>query len=195
MTWGVPLLVSYHIAFSYCSWGSQGKNTEVLAIPFSSGPLSVRPLHHDLPVLGSPQAWLGFIDLDKALVLVWLDWLVFCEYGFSVPALWCPLATPTILLGFLLPWVWGISSWLLQQSTPAAPYLGRWVSPYRHRSWPSTWDSSSRPSCACAATTPQVAPPGHRPNSINYNVSHNQGLPHSKESELIWCDFPIPLSL
>ena len=22
MTWGVPLLVSYHFAFSYCSWGS-----------------------------------------------------------------------------------------------------------------------------------------------------------------------------
>ena len=54
----------------------------------------------------APQAWLGFIELDKAVVLVWLDWLDFCEYGFSVPALWCPLATPTILLGFLLPWTW-----------------------------------------------------------------------------------------
>ena len=29
MIWGVPLSVSYHFAFSYCSWGSQGKNTEV----------------------------------------------------------------------------------------------------------------------------------------------------------------------
>ena len=29
MTWGVPLSVSYHFGFSYCSWGSQGKNTEV----------------------------------------------------------------------------------------------------------------------------------------------------------------------
>ena len=29
MTWGVPLLISYHFAFSYCSWGSQGRNTEV----------------------------------------------------------------------------------------------------------------------------------------------------------------------
>ena len=29
MTWGVPLLVSYHFAFSYCSLGSQGKNTKV----------------------------------------------------------------------------------------------------------------------------------------------------------------------
>ena len=30
-----------------------------------------------------------------------------------------------------LPWAWGISSRLLQQSTAAAPYLGRGVSPYR----------------------------------------------------------------
>ena len=37
----------------------------------------------------------------------------------------CPLATPTVLLGFLLPWTWGISSRLLQQSAAAAPYLGR----------------------------------------------------------------------
>ena len=29
-TWGVYLSVSYLFAFSYCSWGSQGKNTEVV---------------------------------------------------------------------------------------------------------------------------------------------------------------------
>ena len=34
-----------------------------------------------------------------------------------------PLATPTVLLGFLLPWTWGISSRLLQQNAAAAPYL------------------------------------------------------------------------
>ena len=34
--------MSYLFAFSYCSWDSQGKNTEVVAIPFSSGPHSVR---------------------------------------------------------------------------------------------------------------------------------------------------------
>ena len=65
-----------------------------------------------------------------------------------------PLATPTVLLGFLLPWTWGISSWLLQQIAAAAPYLGRGVSPHHHPSWPSTWDSSSRPSCPHAATAP-----------------------------------------
>ena len=36
------------------------------AIPFSSGPHSVRPLHHDPPVLGGTE-------LDKAVVLVLLD--------------------------------------------------------------------------------------------------------------------------
>ena len=59
---------------------------------------------------------------------MWSDWLVFCDYNFSASALWCLLATPTILLGFLLPWTWGISSWLIQQSADAAPYLG-WVAP------------------------------------------------------------------
>ena len=76
------------------------------------------------PSLVAPRAWLSFIELDKAVVLVWLDRLVFCDYGFSVSALLFPLAIPTVLLGFLLPWTWGISSWLLQQSTAAALYLG-----------------------------------------------------------------------
>ena len=30
MNWGVPLSESYNFAFSYCSWGSQGKNNEVV---------------------------------------------------------------------------------------------------------------------------------------------------------------------
>ena len=36
-----------------------------------------------------------------------------------------PLATPTVLLGFLLPWMWDISSRLLQQSTAAALTLNK----------------------------------------------------------------------
>ena len=78
-----------------------------LATPFSSGQQSVRPLHHDPSVLGGPT-WHGcFTELDKAVVL-WSDWLVFCDCGFSLSALWCPLSVPTVLLGFLLPWTWGI---------------------------------------------------------------------------------------
>ena len=71
MIWEVPLSVSYHFAFSYCSWGSQGKNTEVVChcllqwTPFcqTSPPWPVR--------LGWPHmAGLSFIELDKAVVCV-----------------------------------------------------------------------------------------------------------------------------
>ena len=80
--------------------------------------------------LGWPHTtWLSLTELDKVVVL-WSDWLVFCDYGFSVPALWCPLATPTVLPGFLLPRIWGISSRLLQESAAAAPYLGGGESPH-----------------------------------------------------------------
>ena len=62
--------------------------------------------------LGWPHtAWLSFIELDKGVVHV-ISWLVFCDYGFSLSALWCLLATPITLLGFFLPWTWGISSQL-----------------------------------------------------------------------------------
>ena len=118
----------------------------------------------------APWARLSFIELDKAVVLVWLDWLVFCEYGFSVFALWCPLAMPTVLLRFLLPWAWGISSRLLQQSAATAPYLGRGVSPHHRPSWPSMWDSSSRPSCTCAATDPWMWGWSSRPPSLALGV-------------------------
>ena len=42
LTWGVHLSMSCLFAFS---WGSQGESTEVIAIPFSSGPYFVRTLH------------------------------------------------------------------------------------------------------------------------------------------------------
>ena len=60
---------------------------------------------------------------------MWSDWLVVCDCGFSLSALWCPLSVPAILFGFLLPWTWSTSSLLLQQSAPAAPYLGCGVAP------------------------------------------------------------------
>ena len=111
MTWGVPLSVSYHFAFSYCSWGSQGKNTEVVCHSLLQWTTFCQISPPWPARLGWPhRAWLSFIELDKAVVLVWLDWLVFRDYVFSVSALWSPLATPTILLGFLLLWMWGISS-------------------------------------------------------------------------------------
>ena len=119
-----PIFLPFHTVHGFL-------NTRILkwfAIPFSSGPHSVRPLHHDASVLGGPK-WLSFIELDK-LWPMWSDWLVVCDCGFSLSALWCPFSVPTVLFGFLLPWTWGISSWLLQQSTATAPYLGRRVAPF-----------------------------------------------------------------
>ena len=66
---GVCLSVSYHFAFSYCSWGSQGKNTEVVChclIQWTTFFQTSPPW----PIcLGWPHtAWLSFIELDKAVV-------------------------------------------------------------------------------------------------------------------------------
>ena len=33
---------------------------------------------------------------------MWLDWLIFCDCGFSLSPLWCPLSAPTVLLTILL---------------------------------------------------------------------------------------------
>jgi len=93
-------------------------------------------------------AWLSFIELDKAVAHV-IRLASFLWLWFSVFALWCTLSTPTVLLGFLLPWTWGISSRLLQQSAATAPYLGR-----GRPSWPWTWSSSSWSSFARAAAAP-----------------------------------------
>ena len=97
------------------------------------------------------MAWFHWVG--QAVVL-WSDWLVFCDCGFIVSALWRPLATPAVLLGFLLPWTWAIPSGLLQQSAAAAPYLGGGESPHSRPSWPWTWSSSSQPSCARTAAAP-----------------------------------------
>ena len=151
LTWWVPLSVSYHFSFSYSSWGSQDKNTEVVCHSLLQWTTFCQTSPPWPNRRGWPhRAWLSFIELDKAVVL-WSDWLVFCVYGFSVSALWCPLATPSILLGFLLPWTLVICSRLLQRNAATAPYLGWRVSSHS-RAWPWTWRSSSLPSCARAAT-------------------------------------------
>ena len=63
MTWGVPLSVSYHIAFPTVHGVLKARILKWLAIPFSSGPRSVRPLHHDLPALVCPagMAWFHWV--------------------------------------------------------------------------------------------------------------------------------------
>ena len=78
----------------------------------SSGPHSLRPFHHDPPILGGPTQH-GLVSLrETRLWSMWSDWLVVCDCGFRLSALWCPLSAPIVLLGFCWPWMWGIPSWL-----------------------------------------------------------------------------------
>ena len=68
--------------------GSQGKNTEVAChslLQWTTFCQTSPPWPAHLGWLHT--AWLSFIELDKAVVLVYCDWLVFCDYGFSVSAL------------------------------------------------------------------------------------------------------------
>jgi len=69
--WGVPLSVSYHFAFSYCSWGSQGKSTEVVCHSLLQWTTFCQTSPPWPVCFGWPhRAWLGFIELDKAVVHV-----------------------------------------------------------------------------------------------------------------------------
>ena len=51
---GGKLLGALHIPFHTVHGVLKARILQWLAIPFSSGPHSVRPLHHDPPVLGGP---------------------------------------------------------------------------------------------------------------------------------------------
>ena len=70
LTCGVALSVPIILPFHTVHADLKARILKWIALPFSSGPHSVRPLHHDPPILGAPQAWLSFIELDKAVVLV-----------------------------------------------------------------------------------------------------------------------------
>ena len=68
---GIPLSVSYHFAFSYCSWGSQGKNTEAVCHSLLQWTIFCQTFPPWPAHLGWPyMAWFSFIELDKAVVHV-----------------------------------------------------------------------------------------------------------------------------
>ena len=106
--------------------------------------------------LGWPHtAWPSFIGLDKAVVL-WSDWLGVCDRGFSLSALWCPFSAPTVLLGFLSPWTWGISSQpLLLTNTNQCSYHGLSV---------ALW------SCLLSSLASKSSPPSYLPCSYHVGL-------------------------
>ena len=84
-------LVSYHFAFSYCSWGSQGKNTDVACYSLlqrtticqASPPWPARlglPHRHGLVSLSYTRLWSNlsrlviiFLPRSKCLLISWLQ--------------------------------------------------------------------------------------------------------------------------
>ena len=68
---GEFLSVSYHFAFSYCSWGSQGMNTEVVCYSLLQWTTFFQTSPPRPACIGWPHmAWLSCIELDKAVVLM-----------------------------------------------------------------------------------------------------------------------------
>ena len=128
--WGSFLSVSYHLAFSYCSWGSQGKNTEVVYHSLLQGTTFCQTFPPWPTLLGWPhRAWISFIKLDKAVVHVirltsflWLWFQCVCPLMPSRNTYHLTWVSLILDVGYLfmvapakrsccsLPWMRGISS-------------------------------------------------------------------------------------
>ena len=92
LTWGVHLSVSYLFAFHTVHGVLEARILKWLAIAFSSGPHSVRPLHHDPFVLGGPTQHglvLYLIQISQeqktymcSFVLLLMNYVISCIYTF-----------------------------------------------------------------------------------------------------------------
>ena len=60
--------MSCHFAYSYCSWGSQGKSADVVCHSFSSGPRCQALTSRDMPF--SSSAWLDDVPSVLAVPLL-----------------------------------------------------------------------------------------------------------------------------
>ena len=126
----------FFFAFSYCSWGSQGKNTKVVCHSLLQWTTFCQtsppwPVHLEWPHM----AWLSFTELDKAVAhvirLAYCLWLWFQSVCPLIPSLsaycltWVSLtldagylftAAPAMHSLCSLPRVWGSSSRLCQNT-------------------------------------------------------------------------------
>ena len=82
-SWGLHLSVSYLFAFSYCPWGSQGKNTELVCHSLLQWTNFVRTLHYDPSWVALHCKAHSYIELDKAVVHV-IRLVSFLSLWFSV---------------------------------------------------------------------------------------------------------------
>ena len=127
---GIPVSISYHFSFSYCSWDFQGKNTGVVCHSLLQWTTFCQTSPPWPTLLGWPHtAWLSFIELDKAVVHVirltsflWLWFQCVCPLMPSCNTYHLTWVSLTLGVGYLftaasakhshcsLPWTRGISS-------------------------------------------------------------------------------------
>ena len=82
-TWEVHLSVLYLFAFSYCSWGSQGKNTELVCHSLLQWTTFCQNFPPWPVSLGWPHTARLIVSLSYTrLWSLWSFWLVFCDCGF-----------------------------------------------------------------------------------------------------------------
>ena len=76
-----PIILPFHTVHGVL----KARILKWFTICFSSGPHSVRPLHHDPPVVGGLTQH-GLASLSQTrLWSLWLGWLVYCAYGLCLP--------------------------------------------------------------------------------------------------------------
>ena len=115
--------MSYLFSFSYRSWGSQGKNTEVVCHSLLQWTTFCQTSPPWPACLGWPhRAWLSFIELDRAVVcVIWFKCVcppmpscnTYCLTWFSLTldVGYLLMAAPAKRSRCSLPWMRGISSY------------------------------------------------------------------------------------
>ena len=148
-TWGAHLLLSFFFffffVFSYCSWGSRGKNTEVVYHSLLQWTMFCQnsppwPIHLGWPCTACHRASLNYTrqwSIWSFWLASWL-WFSFCEIKVLTPSV-CPLmdwewkAFASFITGgtgYWENWKWvNLFTWTL--------YLLLWVRTIREREYPS----------------------------------------------------------
>ena len=150
---------------SYCSWGFQGKNTEVVYHSLLQWTTFCQTSPTWPSHLGWPHmAWLSFIELDNAMVrvirLTSFLWLWF-QYV-------CPLMPSRITYHLARVFLTLDEGYLFRAVSAKCSHCSSpWMSsPY----WPWKWSSFSWSSCAHAAAAPWMRGCSSWPQPLTLNV-------------------------
>ena len=156
-----PIILLFHTVHGIL----KARTLKWFAIPFSSGPHSVRPLHHDPPVLGCPtgMAWFHWVrqgcgpSVIRLTSFLWVWFQCVCPLMPSGNTYRLTWDSFTLDIGYLF------TAAPAKRSRCSLPWMR--VISSRHPSWPSAWDDSSRPSCTRQSPLlgREVAPLSRRP--------------------------------